>query len=134
MAIRASVTVSIAALASGILRVMLREILVLVSTPLGTTSDSAGSRSTSSKVSPSMANLLGTPSALSSLVIAGDMPSVVRSALRLPSWSPAGPVSAGGGGAAHGIWTAVGVRRVPCGVVPHDALPPDPFEGDPEDP
>src|SRR5688572_12241407 len=71
-----------AALASGILRLMLREILVLVSTPLGTTSDSAGSRSTSSKVSPSMANLLGTPSALSSLVIAGDLPSVVRLALR----------------------------------------------------
>jgi Family of unknown function (DUF5319) len=27
-----------------------------------------------------------------------------------------------------------GARPVPCETVPHDALPPDPFEGDPEDP
>ncbi|MFC6089624.1 DUF5319 domain-containing protein [Saccharothrix sp. BKS2] len=37
-------------------------------------------------------------------------------------------------GSAHGIWTWSGVRPVPCGVVPHDALPPDPFAGDPDDP
>ncbi|TWP45235.1 hypothetical protein FKR81_39735 [Lentzea tibetensis] len=32
------------------------------------------------------------------------------------------------------MWTHPGVRPVPCRVVPHDALPPDPFAGDPEDP
>ncbi|QTR01436.1 DUF5319 domain-containing protein [Saccharothrix algeriensis] len=37
-------------------------------------------------------------------------------------------------GSAHGIWTWSGVGPVPCVVVPHDALPPDPFAGDPEDP
>jgi Family of unknown function (DUF5319) len=36
--------------------------------------------------------------------------------------------------ASHGIWTHPGARPVPCEVVPHDALPPDPFAGDPEDP
>jgi hypothetical protein len=28
----------------------------------------------------------------------------------------------------------LGARPVPCGTVPHDSLPPDPFAGDPDDP
>jgi hypothetical protein len=28
----------------------------------------------------------------------------------------------------------LGARSVPCETVPHDALPPDPFAGDPDDP
>ena len=75
IAIRASVTVSIAAETSGMPRVMFRLSRELVSTPLGTTSDSAGSRRTSSKVRPSMANLLGRGALTLSLVIAGEGPS-----------------------------------------------------------
>ena len=57
MAKRASVTVSIAALTSGTARVMPRVNRVDVSTASGNTSDAEGTSSTSSKVSPSAANL-----------------------------------------------------------------------------
>jgi hypothetical protein len=68
IAIRDSVTVSIGDDTSGT-RIRTRRVTcVLVSTALGTTSDSAGSSSTSSNVRPSIANLGGSPAA--SLVIA----------------------------------------------------------------
>ena len=59
MAIRPSVTVSIALESSGVRTVTFREIWVEVSTSLGTTSEAAGSSSTSSKVNPSGANFSG---------------------------------------------------------------------------
>jgi hypothetical protein len=34
----------------------------------------------------------------------------------------------------HGIECQTGQSRVPSGTVPHEALPPDPFAGDPDDP
>ena len=92
MAMRASVTVSMAAETSGIRSVMLRVSRVLVSTSLGTTSDSDGCSSTSSNVSPSVANLAGTPSA------------VVMWPFRLRRF----------GHDTHGIWT-VWSRLVPAG-------------------
>ena len=58
MASRASVTVSIAALTSGTASVMPRVNRVVVSTASGSTSDASGTSSTSSKVSPSVVNLL----------------------------------------------------------------------------
>ena len=68
MAIRDSVTVSIGDDTSGTFIRTRRVIWVLVSTALGTTSDSAGSSSTSSNVRPSIANFAGQP--VISLVIA----------------------------------------------------------------
>jgi hypothetical protein len=65
IAIRASVTVSMAEDSSGTRRVMLRESRLEVSTSLGTTSDASGSSSTSSKVRPTIANFSGTPAASS---------------------------------------------------------------------
>lgn len=62
MAMRASVTLSMAADSSGMLTRTLREMSVEVSTALGSTSDAPGSSSTSSYVSPSVANFSGTPS------------------------------------------------------------------------
>lgn len=59
MAMRDSVTVSIAELTSGTRRRMSRVSWLDVSTWLGMTSDAAGSSSTSSKVRPSMATLSG---------------------------------------------------------------------------
>ena len=59
IAIRASVTVSIAELTSGTLRRILRVSWLAVSAVAGTTSEAAGSRRTSSKVSPSIAILSG---------------------------------------------------------------------------
>src|SRR5450631_2266151 len=56
IAIRASVTVSIAAETSGSFREMLRESWADVSTWLGMTSVAPGSRSTTSKVRPRAAN------------------------------------------------------------------------------
>src|SRR5215813_6723506 len=53
IAVRASVTVSIAALTSGTLSCMVRVSAVLTSASLGVKSDAAGTKSTSSKVSPS---------------------------------------------------------------------------------
>src|SRR6266508_1130295 len=53
MAVRASVIVSIAALTSGTLSCMVRVSAVLTSASLGIKSDAAGTKSTSSKVSPS---------------------------------------------------------------------------------
>jgi uncharacterized protein DUF5319 len=35
---------------------------------------------------------------------------------------------------AHGIECQTGRGRVPCRFVPHEALPPDPFANDPDDP
>ena len=67
MAIRDSVTVSIGDDTSGTLIRTRRVTWVLVSTALGTTSDSAGSSSTSSNVRPSIANFGGKPE--NSLVI-----------------------------------------------------------------
>jgi hypothetical protein len=75
MAIRASVTVSIAEETSGTRNVMLRDNFVDVSTSAGTTSDSAGSKRTSSKVRPSSANFDGKPVAVSSLVMRRWYPS-----------------------------------------------------------
>ena len=59
MAIRASVTVSIAEEINGTRSTMLRDSRLVVSTSLGTTSDAPGSSSTSSNVRPSCANLAG---------------------------------------------------------------------------
>ena len=60
---------------AGCCSLTLRDSRVVVSTPLGTTSDSPGSSSTSSKVRPSVANFAGRPGADSSLVMARDVPS-----------------------------------------------------------
>ena len=54
MARRASVTVSMAADTSGTSRRMPSAMVVLVSTSAGTTSEAAGTRQTSSKVSPTV--------------------------------------------------------------------------------
>ena len=43
-------------------------------------------------------------------------------------------MNGGFSGSTHGIWAAPRTRPVPCVIVPHDTLPPDPFEGDPDDP
>ena len=53
MAVRCSVTVSMAALTSGVLRVMVSVSLVASDTSLGRTSEAAGTSSRSSKVSAS---------------------------------------------------------------------------------
>src|SRR5690606_27205648 len=106
MAIRASVTVSIAAETSGIRSVMLRDRRAVVSTSLGTTSVSAGSSSTSSNVSPSGANLLGRNSS------SGRVWGVMRR------------------------WYLDSHRSRPCTVfdVHSQEMPPDPFADDPDDP
>ncbi len=57
IAIRASVTVSIAAERSGISSAIARVSRVAVETSLGSTAESAGTSRTSSKVRPSFANL-----------------------------------------------------------------------------
>ncbi len=62
MAIRDSVTLSMAADSMGMFTRTLREMSDEVSTALGSTSDAPGSSSTSSYVSPSVANFSGTPS------------------------------------------------------------------------
>ena len=59
IAIRDSVTVSIAELTNGTFSRMRRVSWLEVSAVAGTTSEAAGSSSTSSKVSPSMAILVG---------------------------------------------------------------------------
>ena len=59
IAIRDSVTVSMAALTSGTLRVISRVSRVVVSISSGARSDSPGSSSTSSYVRPSAANFSG---------------------------------------------------------------------------
>ena len=59
IAIRDSVTVSIAELTSGTRSVISRVSFDEVSTALGTTSEAAGSNRTSSKVRPSIATLSG---------------------------------------------------------------------------
>src|SRR5262249_25081011 len=59
IAIRASVTVSIAAETSGSSSAIVRVSRVAVDTSFGRTADSAGTRSTSSNVSPSFANFSG---------------------------------------------------------------------------
>ncbi len=64
MAIRDSVTLSIAAESSGMLTRTFRETREEVSTWFGSTSEAPGSSRTSSNVSPSMANFSGTPAAL----------------------------------------------------------------------
>ncbi len=57
MAMRASVTVSIAAETSGISSAIVRVRRLAVATSFGRTADSAGRSRTSSKVRPSFANL-----------------------------------------------------------------------------
>jgi hypothetical protein len=59
MAIRDSVTVSIAELTNGTFNRILRVSWLEVSAVAGTTSDAAGSSNTSSNVSPSIATLVG---------------------------------------------------------------------------
>src|SRR2546423_10356389 len=66
---RASVTVSIAAEITGTSSAIVRVSRVAVETSFGRTDDSAGTRRTSSKVSPSFANFAG------SVVSAGSRPS-----------------------------------------------------------
>ncbi len=66
MAMPASVTVSMAALSSGIRTEIRFETRLVVSVPEGMTSDSFGRSSTSSNVRPSIANFSGTPAAFSS--------------------------------------------------------------------
>src|SRR5450759_3787083 len=61
MAIRPSVTVSMAEESNGMCSSMPPDSRVRVSASLGTTSDAAGSSRTSSKVSPSRANFSGRP-------------------------------------------------------------------------
>ena len=79
MAIRDSVTVSIAELTSGTFSRILRVSWLEVSAVAGTTSEAAGSSSTSSKVSPSIAILVGssppvgTGTAMGMLLSAIDM-------------------------------------------------------------
>src|SRR4051794_7584427 len=68
IAIRASVTVSIAAETTGTSSTIVRVSRVAVETSFGRTDDSAGTRRTSSKVSPSFANFAGR------LVWAGSSP------------------------------------------------------------
>src|SRR5699024_11135941 len=127
---RASVTVSMAADASGTFSDTLRENLLDVRTALGSTSDSAGNNNTSSKVSPSIANLpvssgaaAGTVSAASdaaaanSLIIAGEEPS-----MGVVDWM---------GAILHVIRPNV---RGTVQDVSDDMLPPDPFAEDPNDP
>ena len=82
MAIRDSVTVSIGDDTSGTRSRTRLVTCVPVSTELGTTSDSAGSSSTSSNVRPSIANFGGSPAV--SLVMATI--SVARSAARRARW------------------------------------------------
>ena len=67
MAIRDSVTVSIAELTSGTRRVTRRVSRADVSASEGTTSDSAGRSMTSSKVRPSSANFSGNPGSVSTM-------------------------------------------------------------------
>ena len=57
MPIRASVTVSMAAETTGISSTIVRVSRLAVATSFGRTADSAGTSRTSSKVSPSFANL-----------------------------------------------------------------------------
>jgi hypothetical protein len=57
IAMRASVTVSIAAETSGMSSAIVRVRRLAVTTSFGSTADSAGTRRTSSKVRPSFANL-----------------------------------------------------------------------------
>src|SRR3954447_22508577 len=129
MAIRDSVTVSIGEDTSGTLIRTLRVTWVPVSTALGTTSDSAGSSSTSSKGSASIANFGGSPAPWS--VIHPSYPRRRPPGRARRSGSPnctASPVSR----------TEVRDRRGTGGstvvTVPPDSLPPDPFAGDPQDP
>ena len=67
IAIRASVTVSIAAETSGSSSAIVRVSRVAVETSFGSTADSAGTSRTSSKVSPSLANFSGSESSDSTL-------------------------------------------------------------------
>ena len=78
MAIRDSVTVSIAELSSGIRSWILRLTEVVVSTADGMTSLSFGCSSTSSKVSPRAANGPGTPDGVRSAEIDTSHQSVCR--------------------------------------------------------
>src|ERR1700712_3761618 len=79
MAMRDSVTVSMAELTSGTFNRILRVSRLDVSAAAGTTSDAAGSSRTSSNVSPSMAILVGssppvgTGTAMGTLLSAIDM-------------------------------------------------------------
>ncbi len=61
IAMRASVTVSIAAETTGTSRTIVRVSRVAVETAFGSTDDSAGTSRTSSKVRPSLANFSGSP-------------------------------------------------------------------------
>ena len=98
---------------------------MLVSAALGTTSDSAGSSSTSSKVRPSIANFGGSPAV--SLVIC-TVPSISAKPPNTTSSYPR-PRTPGRAAAEDAL-----PRRGIVDAVSPDALPPDPFAGDPHDP
>ena len=83
IAMRASVTVSMAEDTSGVRSVMLRVSRVVVSTSLGSWSETAGWSSTSSKVRPRGANLAGSSAGRSSGKV--SKPRAVSSGYMLPS-------------------------------------------------
>ena len=97
IAIRASVTVSIAELTSGTRSRILRVSWLAVSALAGTTSEAAGSSSTSSKVSPSIAILFGSSPPVRTGALA---PSAIDMDLsyRLPPFPSALPFSIGSTG------------------------------------
>ena len=137
IAMRDSVTVSIGDDTSGTLTRTRRVTCVLVSAPLGTTSDSAGNNNTSSKVKPSFANLGGSPAV--SLVMtpfpaSQFRPDRVGISVRrtLGPRTPLHRIRAGPRGRAT-AGDALPWRSIVDSVSP-DALPPDPFAGDPHDP
>src|SRR4051794_12035030 len=93
MAIRASVTVSIALDSSGMFTQTLRLTRDLVLASEGMTSDSFGCRSTSSKVSPRTANLSGTPAGVMSMGKTSTFTRRERApTLAVPSPAPESPV------------------------------------------
>src|SRR3954447_22419326 len=119
IAIRASVTVSIALDSKGVRRRSDRQSRVEVSTSLGITSDAAGDSSTSSNVSPSRANFGGRPpSSEEKPGVASITPT--REGRKAPSYGRC-EHRPGTDAAAYG------------GPVADDA-PLDPFAGDPADP
>ena len=84
IAIRASVTVSIAALSSGMFSLIRFETWVAVFAWDGMTSLALGCSSTSSKVRPSVANGAGTPAGVRSEDITGSTPSRRESSVYAP--------------------------------------------------
>src|SRR3954447_13032984 len=125
IAIRASVTVSIALDSSGVCSRRLRDSRLEVSTSLGMTSEAAGCSSTSSKVSPSRANFAGRPpSSVAKPGVASITPT--REWRKASSYVPRRTLPR--------LDTAARAYPGAYGVVMADDAPLDPFAGDPADP